>query len=275
MRLITVRRTFEEGDVFPLYLWSDWHRFNANCCKSELMRDRDEIAAEPNAMYCDLGDLYDCIAHDDKRYDPADVDWSLIEPHDMGRLSDMVVADRVALESPVIEKCLVSLWGNHDGKFSTYHHTDINMRALERMDRADAAARGAALVRIVFTDANKHACQVVLNLHHGRRIAKYKSTLLNNLLIKLRHWDGVDILARGHCHFTGAESEARVTYDRAFNRLRDKKVYAALSGGYLKTYQEDGHCYAEDMDLDPIDIGMQRFLLYPSRYGATIKAVTA
>jgi len=274
VRLVTVRRQFEEGDCFPLYLWSDWHKGNANCAKHILTRDRDEIAAEPNAMYATLGDLYDCIAFDDKRYDPAHVDWEFIEPQDMGRLSDVVVADRVAFESPVIDKCLVSLWGNHDGKFSSYHHTDINLRALERMDRADAAARGAALVRIVFTDAHKHACQVVLNLHHGRRIAKYKSTLLNNLLIKLRHWNDVDILARGHCHFTGAASEARVGFDRNFRDLRDKKVYAALTGGYLKTYLEDGSCYAEDFDLDPIDIGMQRFLVYPSRYGATVKAVT-
>lgn len=274
MRLITVRRTFEEGDCFPLYLWSDWHKGNANCAKHILTRDRDEIAAEPKAMYATLGDLYECIPYDDPRYDPAHVDWDFIAPEDMGHMSDVVVADRVAFEAPVIDKCLVSLWGNHDGKFSTRHHTDINLRALERMDRADAAARGAALVRIVFTDAHKHACQVVLNLHHGRRIAKYKSTLLNNLLIKLRHWNDVDILARGHCHFTGAASEARVGFDRHFHDLRDKKVYAALTGGYLKTYLEDGSCYAEDFDLDPIDIGMQRFLVYPSRYGATVKAVT-
>lgn len=274
MRLITVRRKFEEGEVVPFFLWSDWHRFSANCCKRELVKDRDEIAAADNAMYADLGDLYECINYDDRRFDPADVDWSLIQPSDMGRYADAVVADRVEFESPVIDKCAVSLWGNHDGKFSTIHHTDVNLRALERMGRADAAARGAVLLRIVFTDANKHSCQVVLNLHHGRRIAKYKSTLLNNLLIKLRHWDGVDILARGHCHFVGAESEARVGYDRTFGRLRDKKVFAALSGGYLKTYREDGHCYAEDLDLDPIDIGMQRFLLYPSRYGCRIEAVS-
>jgi hypothetical protein len=273
MRLITVRRPFSEGDTVPFYLWSDWHRGNANCCKPQLLKDRDEIA-NSGGLYASLGDLYECINYDDPRFDPADVDWDIFEPADMGRYSDAVVADRVAFESPVIGQCVASLWGNHDGKFSTKHHTDVNLRALERMDAAGCAARGAVLLRIVFTDEHRHACQVVMNLHHGRRIAKYKSTLLNNLLIKLRHWDGVDILARGHCHFTGAESEARVTYDQKFRKLRDKKVYAALSGGYLKTYQEDGHCYAEDMDLDPIDIGMQRFVITPSRYGATIQAVT-
>lgn len=274
MRLITVRRTFTEGDVVPFFLWSDWHRGNANCCKPQLTKDRDEIAASPNGMYATLGDLAECINYDDRRYDPADIDWDIFEPKDMGRLTDAVVADRVAFESSVISRCVASLAGNHDGRYSHTHHTDVNLRALERMGKAECAARGAVLLRIVFTDENRHSCQVVMNLHHGRRIAKYKSTLLNNLLIKLRHWDGVDILARGHCHFTGAESEARVSYDQRFKKLRDKKVYAALSGGYLKTYQEDGHCYAEDMDLDPIDIGMQRFLITPSRYGASIQAVT-
>lgn len=269
-----MRRTYTPGQEFPFYLWSDWHRFNANCSKVALAKDRDEIASEPNAMYATLGDLTDCIAHDDKRYNPKHVDWDLLDKHSIGRLGDAAVADRVEFESPVIEKCVASLWGNHDGKFSEVHHTDINIRALERMGRADCAATGAVLLRIVFDNGYGKKCQVVMNLHHGRRVAKYKSTLLNNLLVKLRHWDGVDILARGHCHFVGAASEARVGYTQNFTELKDKQVFAALSGGYLKTYLEDGSCYAEDWDLDPIDIGMQRFVLTPSRQGVGIRAVS-
>jgi hypothetical protein len=114
-----------------------------------------------------------------------------------------------------------------------------------------------------------------MHLHHGRRVAKYKSTLLNNLLVKLRHWEGVDLMARGHCHFVGAEAEARVGYNRSFSKLTDKRVFAALSGGYLKTYVEDGGTsYAEDLDLDPIDIGMQRFILRPTRHTVEVRAVT-
>ena len=159
MRLVTVRRSFTEGECFPLFLWSDWHRFNANCAKSVLARDRDEILTTPNAMYTTLGDLTECIAPDDPRYDPAHVDWSLIEARDMGRLSDVAVEDRVAFESPVIDRCLATTDGNHDAKWNARHHTDINLRALERMGRPDLWSRGAVLLRIVFSDHHRHTCK--------------------------------------------------------------------------------------------------------------------
>jgi hypothetical protein len=105
-------------------------------------------------------------------------------------------------------------------------------------------------------------------------MAQSKATLLNLYMKKLRFYPDVDILARGHCHYYGVEDEPRTTGNQNWTKLRDKNVYAALTGGYLKTFMEDGSCYSEDADYDPIDIGYQRFNLYPSREGARIEAVS-
>jgi hypothetical protein len=63
-----------------------------------------------------------------------------------------------------------------------------------------------------------------------------------------------------------------MTTNANHTRIGDKRVAAVLSGGYLKSYREDGECYAEDMDLDPLDIGMQRIKVFPTRSGVSWEA---
>ena len=272
MRLITVRRQYSEGDVFKLDFWGDWHRLNRNCAKDKLTADRDEIAADEKTMYVHMGDGSDCITPDDPRYDPRHVDWSLLEPEDAGRIPDVTVHDRATFESPVIDKCIAALDGNHERKLNQKHRTNVTLRALEQMGHSDVYCPGGAFIRIVFTDRHRHACTVVVNAMHGNKTSNNKATLLNALMSKMRKWEGVDIIARGHCHHLGFTSDSRLGANANHTRLVDRNVYAVLSGGYLKTYIEDGACYAEDADLDPLDIGMQRLLIYPSRSGATVRA---
>jgi len=59
--------------------------------------------------------------------------------------------------------------------------------------------------------------------------------------------------------------------DRRNKRVHQRKVFVILTGGYGKSF-EDG--YAEALDLDPIDIGMARLDIFPSRHGAHLEVVT-
>jgi predicted phosphodiesterase len=274
VKLITIRREFVEGDKFPLYFFGDQHRLNANADKNSMTRDRDEIAKTKNAMYIHMGDGSDCIAVKDRRFDSHTVDFSIVDPPRLGELGDVAVEDRVQFESSIIKKCIGAVDGNHEFRYNTENGTNITLRALDRMRHAEAYDPEGVIVTILFTDEHGHTCNASIFAAHGVATAKYKSTLLNNLLVKLRHWNDVDIIARGHCHYVGAMDEVRVGLNGNYKKLTQKNVYAVLSGGYLKTYLEDGQCYAARADLDPIDIGMQRLTLYPSRYGLRIKAQT-
>jgi hypothetical protein len=275
MRLITVRRQFTEGECFPLFFWGDWHRFNANCAKPDLAADRQTIATTENAMYCNMGDDADCIARDDKRYRADEVDWEVAKPERMDRFASEVVQDLSEFESPVADRCLVKLTGNHEATFSNRHHFDITEETCKSLGRPELYAPGGAMVRIVFTDAHKHSRTVIVNVHHGTHTARYRSTLLNQLLIKLRYWPTVDIMARGHCHFKDFASEERMATNATFTALHQKRTLAVLSGGYLKTFSEgDRAGYAEMKDLDPIDIGMQRVNIYPGQRGVRLEAVS-
>lgn len=270
MRILTVRRKFSEGDVFPLFFWGDFHRGNPNCAKEILERDREIILSSENAMYVNLGDVADFIVPGDRRYKADHIDWSIYDP--MKPLLDECVRDACDFESPVIDRCIAALDGNHELEGNKNGPTNVTVRRLERLGYPDLYCGSAAFIRIVFTDANRHACQAVINVHHGKKTAQSKATLLNHYLHKLRYYPDVDILARGHCHFLGVDNESRVTLGR--KELKDKQVFACLTGGYLKTFLEDGSCYSEDADYDPMDLGMQQFLLHPSRKGVFIEALS-
>lgn len=272
MKLPIVRRRFEEGDVFTLYFFGDLHRHHRNAAKRQMERDRDEIANDPKGICFLMGDSHECISKADPRYDEDQVDWSLIEPTDMRRLSDVIVADRATFLEPIVAQLEVDLGGNHDTRYERYAESDLRLRSLERIGKAGVWVPGMqhALVTVIFTDKHRHACSLTLNLHHGKRTAQKKATLLNAYAEKLcAHWDGVDFLARGHCHFKGVEDREKMRPNANHSRIHDVRVASVLSGGYLKTYLEDGSSYAEDADLDPIDIGMQRIRVYPTRSGVT------
>ena len=272
-----MRRTFDEGDVFTLYFFSDQHRGHKNAAKGEMTRDRDEIAADPKGICILGGDTHDCISKKDPRYDEAQVDWTMFDkPEDSKYLADCVVADRAELLAPLADQLEVDLGGNHDERYAKYAESNIRLRSLEHIGKAHVYVPGmeGALIRVVFTDKHRHACSLTIHAHHGKRTSTKKATLLNAYVEKLcTHWDGVDFLARAHCHYKGVEDREKLRANANHTRVGDVRVAAVLMGGYLKTYLEDGSSYSEDMDLNPMDIGMQRIRVFPTRSGITWKGI--
>jgi hypothetical protein len=276
VKFITIRRNFTEGECHPFGLWGDWHTGNKACAKSELLADREDIRTRPNALYANMGDNADYITADgDRRFRAADLDPDILSLADLDRLGDIETAWITEFEAPVIDRCVVQLGSNHPGRFDRKHSTDTMCRKLEALGGAELRdklwAPAMAVVRLVYTDESRHACEVVLNLHHGTHIAKYPSTLLNQLLIKARYWPTVDVIARGHCHFCRSDHQERQVFDRNYTRSVEQRIIVVLTGGYLKSLAGG---YSEDMDLDPIDIGMAWLNIFPSRNGARIEAVT-
>lgn len=278
MRCITIRRKFTEGECHPFFFWGDWHTFNRACAKGELADDRETIRTTPNALYANMGDNGDFIGPGDKRFKASHLDPDLIDLEGLDRLGDHEVKWLAEFEEPVIDRCVVQLGSNHSNTFDKQHHTNTMCSKLERIGGDEMCERlwapAMAVVRLVFTDKHGHACQVLMNLHHGTRTGRYPATLLNQLLIKSRHWPTVDVIARGHCHFCRSDHSERMTFDRNHTKPVGKRIFVVLTGGYLKTFAPTGENYAEDMDLDPIDIGMARLNIYPSRHGAYLEALT-
>ena len=274
MRHFTIRRQFTEGECHPFFFWGDWHTFNRSCAKGELHKDREIIRTTPNALYANMGDNADFIGHDDRRFKASQLDPDLLALEDLDELGDVQVAWLTEFEAPVIDRCVVQLGSNHANKFDRMHHTNtmkLKLKALGGKDLADKLwAPAMAQVQLLFTDEHGHACEVMLNVHHGTH-AGDPDLLLKRLRMKMRFWPTTDVMARGHCHWCRHTSEKRMVTDRRNKKLHDRSVFVILTGGYGKSFEDN---YAEDMDLDPIDIGMARLDIFPSRYGARLEVVT-
>jgi hypothetical protein len=274
LRIYEVRRRFTEGQVFPFFFWGDDHLGNANCAKLALQRDSHIIANTEDAMWFGMGDFGDYIAENDRRYKKEHLDREVVGT--TGSIIDNTVLSIAAFKEDTIRRCVGVVDGNHERVANEKNNnTNVTVRWLHELDAHQHYCGSSALLRVMFEDSNGHTSWCGINVHHGKRIAKSKSTLLNAYIAKLKYWPDTHVIARGHCHFNGYDQESRVHVNKTWDTLKEEIVFACLTGGYLKGYMEDGGSYVEDMDLDPMDIGFQRMNLMPSRYGMKIQFVSS
>ena len=273
MRILDVRRKFTEGESFPLFFIGDEHLGNANCAKAAIQRDHNVINTYDNAIVIKTGDAGDFIAENDRRYKKEHLDRDIVGMN--GSIIDNTVMSVAAFNEDIIDKAIAVIDGNHELVANDKNNgTNVTVRWLHELQANDLYCGSSALIRIMFEDVNGHTSWCGINLHHGKRVAKSKSTLLNAYLQKLDRWPDCHILARGHCHFRGYDSKTRCGVNKTWDSIRDREVFAVLTGGYIKGYMEDGGSHVEDMDLDPLDIGMMQVNLKPSRYGMKIECTS-
>jgi hypothetical protein len=224
MRIYEVRKKFTEGESFPFYFWGDAHLGNANCAKAALAKDSAMIADE-EAMWFGMGDFGDYIGENDRRYRKEHLDFSVTGQ--MGSVIDNTVLSVAELYSETIGTCVGVVDGNHERVANEKNNnTNVTIRWLHELGRNDLYCGSSALLRIMFEDSNGHTSWVGINIHHGRRQAKSKSTLLNAYMSKIKYWPDVHVIARGHCHFKGYDEESRVHVNRSWDTLKDEMVYA-------------------------------------------------
>ena len=279
MRLRTVRLPYKEGDVYTLYAWGDWHRFSANCDKTALLETRDAIEADPKALYLHMGDGHECITPDDKRWHAGGIDERLVTFHDIDRLIDVAVEDAFNFERPVIAKCIGVHDGNHERTANKYNSTNIVQRKLRLLSTAaggeydDLYYPGHALTRLVFADKQRHTCTLVIQSAHGTQAGRMDGAKINRMKQMLAFFRA-DILLRGHSHSLFASPVDWLEGNAVHTHIVAHRGYVAHTGSYFRTYQQEATSYGETGDYPPTSIGCPRFLLYPSRDGARIEAVT-
>jgi predicted phosphodiesterase len=218
-----------------------------------------------------MGDHTDAIDAKDPRWDSGGVDYEIIPPHRQNEYSDLVVKWLADFTRPIIDQCLVWHDGNHEAKFNKANSTSLSRRVLEQLfgvedPRVESLyAPGQATTRIVFSDEHRHTIEVKLNTAHGNKTGQQVGTLINWGAQKLRSYDDVDIIMRGHHHHVFAQKVANVSNDIRHSRLRDRVGMVVGTGSALKTLQEKVKSYSEEADYLPVVLGFPRIVLAPER----------
>ena len=273
MRLITVRRPFVAGQTYTLYGLGDIHAFSASCDLDAAYAVRDEVASDPLALVAFMGDGAECITEKDPRWDSGGVDYSLLTPGHARKIGDIEVEWLTEFMRPIADKIIVYHDGNHEKAFNRHNATDFSDRVMIGASiPRDYHAPGMALTRIVFTDASRHACSLVVNSAHGNQAGRMDGAKINRMKQALA-WFHCDIMLRGHSHSFFASPCDWLEPNSNHTRPVSKRGYVSHTGSFLRTYEQDQDSYAEDGDYPPTSIGCPQFLLTPTREGCGIKAL--
>jgi len=214
-----------------------------------------------------MGDFLDAINYTDPRFDPKTISSKYLLSGDLDKLVQMQIKDMVELLTPIKDKCLGLLRGNHEESIRKYNQYDVLYEIAKDLDLdRSLLLYDTSIIRLLFRKKSllgktARSRQIDIFVSHGNaggRTYGYKS----NRLAELSKWFIADIYLLAHSHTKQAQSSTQIYFDRNGNQ-RKKKIISAVTGCFLKSYEVEKHGYAERMCLPPTDIGVTKIMIQP------------
>lgn len=235
--------------IYPL---GDMHIGARACDEAKLRRVVQDIADDPRALWIGMGDYIDAINRSDPRFAVASLaDW-LITPRN---LADIAAAQRdraIEILSPIADKCLVMLSGNHETAVTKHYERDVyreivsGIKAAAGHDPEYKLAMGySGWLELLFRemeDGHRHkSSKVLISLHHGfvgGRLAGAKA-------LNMQRWlwtHKCDIAIFGHSHNTAIQVEA--VEEISGRRIVHSPRWGVYAGSFLDSHTQDGDTYS-------------------------------
>jgi hypothetical protein len=251
-------------DVFSLWFLGDLHVGAASCDERAIRDTVKQIRADPLALWFGLGDLAEFIPRQDFRFRQSRLaPWLRgLDADYCDDLIDQQLRWIVTELTPIADKCVGMLYGNHEDKHLAKWERDVHRHVCREMKVENLT--NEALVRLVFfrgraSDARK----LDVYVHHGWFAGRKSGAKVNNLHDLFASWD-VDIAAVGHGHDRMIAPPFTTLYLNAANELAKRRRYALMTGSYLKTHEQGVTCYASDKGYRSTDMGAVRLLFGPN-----------
>lgn len=267
--------TPSRSDVFKIWNLADLHLLSASCAEGELDRDIKKIKTDPFSFWVGGGDYADYIGYDDgKRFDPDCVSEKLTV-RDLGRLGKTSVQAVYEKLSPIKDKCLGLLFGNHEKHYQRHQKqaelhgwlcTEMGVPNLGysclfdlvfKRTKEDKPRRLATTLPSIHTETFRVFC------HHGSGFAVTPGGKLNRLIRFMDAFDA-DIYFVGHVHDKMGRRQTRIGADAKCGTLVQKVCLGIISGGYLKTYEQETTSYGEQRGYSPTTLGAAWVTIEPN-----------
>jgi len=272
-------------DVFPIWYLGDIHAGVVHCDEDLLDKEVRKIRDTRNARWVGMGDYGDCITPSDfKRWEGRILaPWMKghednIGPTQVRRVNEIL--------SPIWNKCLGLIEGNHDEDIRKYtHYNFMEELLLLARKKGDVPYGGVScFVEMVFKrigqgpdEANRNRLasqQIIMHCRHGEGSARTSGARALAVLRLAQTFVNCHIVASGHLH--GQESPdlpERLICSRgkikAFNGL------AFMTGAWLKAYAQGvPPCYLERWGTQPSKLGCPRVLIEPDKERMTLEKVS-
>ena len=239
---------------FNIYFIGDIHEGNINHAERELKEAVQMVNKDKNAVWLGMGDYIEAIAVNDKRFDADSIDekYRIKDLKDLPYVQGKNVYDKL---SPIDDKCVGLLAGNHELKFARTRYSDVYKR-FQEMFTSDPKMLGyVAYLRFIFNITGGTKQNLDINLNHGSGGNGYREGYPINKVHDAFRWSNADINVMGHIHALDHDNK-KIPQLNDNNIFVKKRKHWGLSGCFLWTYKEGNYNYFEHKGKSESDIGM-------------------
>uniref|UniRef100_A0A6M3J859 Calcineurin-like phosphoesterase n=1 Tax=viral metagenome TaxID=1070528 RepID=A0A6M3J859_9ZZZZ len=249
---------------FRLYALGDIHAGTIHCVEEYIQRKVREIKEDRNTYWIGMGDYAEWITPKDKRFDPAQkviADW--VEPDNIAETQTKWL---VNLLSPIKNKCVGLLYGNHEDSIRMYNHDNVQKNLCERLG-VDNLGYSCFLRLFFHRDNSKETHLVKGAFTHGASGAVTEGAKLMALMRFMKAFES-DIYGYAHVHDYIPKALSRMTIpdsSRVGCDIQSKVTIGCTTGSWFRTYTQGVIAsYGERKAYPPTEICCAKYIINPN-----------
>lgn len=269
---------FTRPDKFSTYPIGDIHLGVVHCDEDLLEKKVEEIRKQKNARWMGMGDYADLILPSDfKRWDGR-----ILAPWMKGHEDNIgpTQVERVdEIFSPIWDKCLGLIEGNHDEAIRRHTHYDFMTELLKRANKKkeppwDRVPYGgvSCFVRLNFKRKNSNdSHDFIIHARHGEGAARTSGARALAVLRLAQSMVNAHIILMGHLHGQEApDIPERIILSK--DKIRAFGGIATMTGAWIKAYMQGvPPSYLERWGFPPSALGCPRIVLHPDSQTMTLE----
>lgn len=273
MEVVNVNIPYKSrGDEYTFAPIGDVHYENIACDEKQFRESIKELTDEPNTYVWTMGDLLDCIKHDDKRYDYMHLNTRKA----MDRLGIMTsIKSMVKILQPLADKgrLIGMMSGNHEETIRKRHEEEVMQWMAHELDVPWLTY--ACFINLKFSrGTGKTASRQLFKVYstHGYGGGRKVGGKVNKLLALSEGYDA-DIYCMAHDHILLDYLDTTITSKSNGKGLLNKYRNYAYTGTFLKTHKMGYITYPESGGYNPTAIGYMKIKITPDKRNVVMEKV--
>jgi len=258
---------------FYFYPLGDIHKGVIHCDEDLFESTVTDIKREPNAIWLGMGDYGDCITPSDfKRWDGRILaPWMKNHEGNIGPTQLDAIDEQI---SPIWNKCLGLIEGNHEESMRKHNHYDLIEELLKRANKKHKVSYGGAdcFVRLNFRRKNStESHDFIIHARHGEGAARTSGARALAVLRLSQSMVNAHIVLMGHLH--GQESpDIPQRLILKGGKIRSFETIAVMTGAWVRAYMQGvPPCYLERWGSPPSVLGCPRIVIEPDKDKMTLE----
>ena len=214
-----------------LFCLGDIHGGTIHCVEHDIKRKVKEIAEDENARFIGMGDYAEFITPNDKRFDPSQkavASW--VEQDNIAECQTKWVVD---LFTPIKDKCIGLLYGNHEDKIRMFNHDNVQKNICERLGVDNLGF--SCFIRFQFKRGH-HISRITGVFTHGSSSAITEGAKTMALMRFMKSFEA-DIYGYAHIHDYIPKSLSRLKVNNN-GRIKQTVSMGATTGSWFRTYTQ-------------------------------------